>query len=300
MEKGGISGYLFVLMATTLWGLSSVVPKSLFNDGLSPFELVQIRLTLAALILFIVLFSRDRNRLVVSVKDLPRFFIFGVVGMLGNQLSFYFTMSKIQVAPTVFLQYLFLVWIALFAFLFQKESLTKWTLAALFFAIAGSYLVVGGYRFDLLRMNKTGIMSGLISSLFASFYALYGERELKRHDTWTLLLYGFGFGAAFCSILNSPIHLLRSGYSLKIWLASFYIATFATLIPFGLYFKGIERIRATRAGITATWEPVMSGMAAYFVLGEALHPFQMLGGLGVIASVFILQIEREKAASSPF
>ena len=79
-------------------------------------------------------------------------------------------------------------------------------------------------------------------------------------------------------------------------MAFLYIAIFSTLIPFGLYFKGIERVRATRASITATWEPVVAGITAYFVLGEVLFPLQVLGGIGVIAAVVLLQMARETAA----
>jgi drug/metabolite transporter (DMT)-like permease len=81
-------------------------------------------------------------------------------------------------------------------------------------------------------------------------------------------------------------------------MAFLYIAIFSTLIPFGLYFKGIERIRSTRASITATWEPVVAGLTAYFVLGEMLYPLQIAGGLGVITAIVLLQISKEKSASS--
>jgi drug/metabolite transporter (DMT)-like permease len=91
---------------------------------------------------------------------------------------------------------------------------------------------------------------------------------------------------------------ITGGYTPKMWLAFIYIAIFSALIPFGFYFKGIERVRATRASITATWEPVVAGFAAYMALGEILYPLQVLGGIGVIAAVVLLQIEREKAAPS--
>jgi hypothetical protein len=44
--------------------------------------------------------------------------------------------------------------------------------------------------------------------------------------------------------------------------------------------------------------PLVAGITAYFVLGEVLSPFQVLGGVGVIAAVVLLQLAREK--TSPF
>lgn len=121
---------------------------------------------------------------------------------------------------------------------------------------------------------------------------------MKKYDPWTLILYGFGFGAIFYGILISPMKIITDGHSFKVWIAFLYIAIVSALIPFGFYFKGIELIRATRASITATWEPVVAGFTAYFVLGEVLYPLQVLGGIGVIAAIVLLQIGREKTAPS--
>jgi drug/metabolite transporter (DMT)-like permease len=298
MSKSEIRGYLYILIGATLWGVSSVVAKSLFIIGLPPALLVQIRLTLATFTLLILLLIFDRKRIVISLGDLPYFIVLGFVGVAGVQFTYYYTISKIHVGPAVLIQYLSPIWIALYAFIFQKEPLTKGKMTALLLAILGCYFTVGGYRMDLLRLNRIGIVSGLISSLFFSFYALYGEKGLKKYDPWTLILYGFGFGAVFYWILISPMKVISEGYSFKIWMAFLYIAIFSTLIPFGLYFKGIERIRATRASITATWEPVVAGVTAYFALGEALFPLQVLGGIGVIAAIMLLQMAKEKAAPS--
>ena len=298
MKRTEVGGYLYILIGTTLWGVSSVVAKSLFIIGLSPVELVQIRLTLATFTLLLILLVFDRNRIIIALKDLPYFSALGFIGVAGVQFTYYYTISKIHVGPAVLIQYLSPVWVALYAFIFQKEPFTKGKIVALFLALLGCYFTVGGYRTDLLRLNRSGIVSGLISSLFFSFYALYGEKGLKKYDPWTLILYGFGFGAVLYWILISPVRVITGGYSFKIWMAFLYIAIFSTLIPFGLYFKGIERVRATRANIAATWEPVVAGMTAYFVLGEVLFPLQVLGGIGVIAAIALLQTAKEKAAPS--
>jgi len=190
MRKSEIHGYLYILIGATLWGISSVVAKSLFNIGLPPAELVLVRLTISALTLLLIFIFFDRGRLIIFLKG------------------------------------------------------------------------------------------------------------LKKYDPWTLILYGSGFGAIFYWILISPVKIITDGHSFKVWLAFLYIAIFSNLIPYGFYFKGIERICATRASITATWEPVIAGFTAYFALGEVLYPLQVLGGIGVIAALILLQISREKAAPS--
>jgi len=298
MIKRETQGYLYILIGSTLWGISSVVAKALFNIGLPPTELILVRLTLATLILLIILLLYDRRRIIISLKDLPYFLILGFIGVTGMQFFYYFTISKIQVGPAILLQYLQPVWVSLYAFLFQREPISRTKAVALLLAVVGCYFVVGGYQMDLFLLNRVGIMSGLIASFFFTFYALYGEKGLKKYDPWTLLLYGFGLSAVFYMIVVSPVKIISDGHPLKVWIAFFYIAVFSTLLPFGFYFKGMERIRATRASITSTWEPVVAGGAAYLVLGEVLSPLQVLGGVGVIAAVVLLQLAREKV--SPF
>ena len=298
MKKIEIGGYLYVLIGATLWGISSVVAKSLFNIGLPPAELVLIRLTLTTLMLLIILLFFDRRKTIISLRDLPYFFILGFAGVAGMQFAYYYTISKIHVGPAILLQYIQPVWVSIYAFLFQKEPISKMKITSLLLAVLGCYFVVGGYQIDLLRLNKVGIVSGLIGSLFFTFYALYGEKGLKKYDPWALILYSFLFGAIFYWILISPMKIITGGHSIKVWIAFFYIAIFSTLIPFGFYFKGVERVRATRASITATWEPVVAGFTAYLILGEVLHFLQILGGIGVIVAVALLQVSKEKGVPS--
>ena len=41
-------GYLYVVLAALMWGLSGSSAKFLFNSGITPFQLVQMRLTISA------------------------------------------------------------------------------------------------------------------------------------------------------------------------------------------------------------------------------------------------------------
>jgi drug/metabolite transporter (DMT)-like permease len=91
---------------------------------------------------------------------------------------------------------------------------------------------------------------------------------------------------------------IAGGYTLKMWISFIYIGIFATLLPFGFYSKGIERVRATRASITATREPTVAGFTAYLALGEVLYPLHVVGGMSVIGAVVLLQLAREKASPS--
>jgi len=44
-------GYLFVAAAATFWASAASASKFLFNSGVTPFQLVQLRITTATLVL---------------------------------------------------------------------------------------------------------------------------------------------------------------------------------------------------------------------------------------------------------
>ncbi|MBS1238986.1 MAG: protein of unknown function transrane, partial [Deltaproteobacteria bacterium] len=71
------------------------------------------------------------------------------------------------------------------------------------------------------------------------------------------------------------------------------------ILPFGLYYEGINRIRATRASITSTIEPIVAGLLSFIFLGEAMAPLQMAGGALVIAAIVLLQLKQEHDEKAP-
>lgn len=292
-------GYLYVVLAALMWGLSGSSAKFLFNSGISPFQLVQMRLTISAVLLFIVLLIRFSSLLKISRKDILYFALFGTVGMAGVQFTYLFTISKIQVAAAILLQYLAPSFIALHSVVFMREKLNRTTVIALVGATLGCYLVVGAYNLKILSMNIVGIISGLLSAVTFAWYAIHGEYGMRRYNPWTVLFYALLFGAVVWNILHPPLEAFMHAYSPIQWVWILYIGVLGTLVPFGLYLEGINLIRSTRASITATLEPITAGIISYIFLNETMQIPQIVGGLMVIASIILLQLKQEQDDKAP-
>ena len=65
------------------------------------------------------------------------------------------------------------------------------------------------------------------------------------------------------------------------------------------FFAGINRIRSTRASITATLEPIFAGFLAFILLGERLMLLQVIGGSMVILAIVLLQLQHEHDELAP-
>jgi len=294
-----IRGYASVLAAAVLWASSGTASKALFLSGITPFQLVQIRVTLAAAALGLMLGLFAPRLLKIRAADTISFWILGGALLAMVQFTYLFTISKMPVATAVLIQYTSPAMVALYSMCFWGERPTAQKVAALILSLLGCYLVVGGYAMSLLRMNMVGAATGLASAVFFAAYSLFGERRMHRYGPWTVSFYAFLFAAVTWNVFETPFHFIWAGYSTTQWGYILYIAIMGTLLPFGLFFVGVNHIRSTRASITSTAEPISAGFMAYVFLGETLEPLQLLGGALVVAAIVLLQIRKERIELAP-
>jgi len=297
--KNNRRGYLYVVLAALMWALSGSSAKFLFNSGITPFQLVQMRLTISTVLLFLYLLIRFSSLLKISRSDILYFILFGTVGMAGVQFTYLFAISKIEVAAAILLQYMAPSFIALYSVVIMREKLSRLTLTALIGSTFGCYLVVGAYNLEILSMNIVGIISGLLSAVTFAWYAIHGEYGMRRYNPWTVLFYALFVGAIVWNILHPPLEAFMHAYSGVQWIWILYIGVMGTLIPFGLFLEGINLIRSTRASITATLEPITAGIISYFFLNEMLEIPQITGGVIVIVSIILLQLNQEQDDKAP-
>ncbi len=282
-------GYLYVTLAAILFAVSGTAAKFLFNRGITSYQMIQLRVTLAFCGLLLWLLLRNRALLKIDLKDIFYFLLLGTLGIGAAQFFYLFAISKINVAAAILLHYTGPVFVAVYAAIFLRQKLTRSSMAAIIGTLVGCFLMVGAYNLDLLSLNRIGIIGGILAAVAFAVYSVLSEYGMRKYNPWTVLLYGLLFAALIWNMLHPPLKAIVHFYEPVEWFWIFFIATGGTIIPFGLYFEGIHRIRATHASITATLEPISAGIIAAVFLSETMAPLQILGGLLVIASIILLQ-----------
>lgn len=279
-------------MATVFWAAAASAAKFLFNSGITPFQLVQLRITISAFFLFLWLLMRSPHMLKISLKDLLSFIILGALGMATLQFAYLFTISKINVAAAILLQYLAPIFIALYAMIFSGEKPGRTTITAMFLSTFGCYLAVGAYNPETYAMNLVGIIGGICTALSYAWFALQGEHLMRKYNPWTVLFFALFFASFPWNMIHPPMEAFAHLYSPIKWALILGISILGTILPYGLFYEGIKIIRSTRASITATLEPIIAGIISFIFLGEILEPLQLLGGAVVIAAVIVLQSKK--------
>ncbi len=290
-----LRGYLFIIGATIFWGVSATVAKFLFTKHIDTLVLVQMRMSISCVILvaYAAIFKRDILK--VRMRDLPRFLLLGLIGGAGSNFTYYFTIQQTNVATAILLQYLAPLFVLLYAAIAKEEHVTPGKIAAGFVSLIGCYLAIVGTQFSLLSINQLGLLSGLASAFCWGFANVWLRRLVQRYNVWTCLVYAFIFATLFWLFINPPWAIASAGYSAGTWRIFFFFAVISILIPHSLYFGGIRYLTASRAIITATFEPIVAIASAFLILGESLSAVQLGGAALVLIAIGLLQLRQEPA-----
>jgi drug/metabolite transporter (DMT)-like permease len=71
-----------------------------------------------------------------------------------------------------------------------------------------------------------------------------------------------------------------------------WMVVLGTIVPFILLSASLRHISASRAAITAMFEPVAATAFAFAWLGESLEPAQLVGAVVVLAAIALAQTAR--------
>lgn len=314
-DRRRLKGYGLALLAAACWATGGLTAKWLFttaspeNAGwpipplgiaLEPTALSGGRALSAFLILLAYLAVSRRDALKVSLRELPFFAVFGILGMAGVHYTYFKTISLTNVATAILLEYLAPVLVLVVSVMFLKHKLT-WTLPlGVALSVTGCALVVGAIGGQGMVVSPAGIAWGLSSAVFFATYSLMGSWAATRFSPFKTLVFGLGFASVFWLAVLGPADVLGVFSEVQTALAVLFVAVVSTIIPFTAFLAALKYIAPTNATVTSTVEPVIAGIGAFALFGEALTPLQLLGGALVVAAIAVVQLpERNPAPMLP-
>ncbi len=276
-----MSGYLYVLVAAVLWGLIGPLSKLAFAAGMDTVEVAFWRTVLAWLLFAGQAFANREIR--VAKRDLPAVIGFGVVGIAGLFGAYVVAVEAGGAALASVLLYTAPAWVALFSWLFLKEPMGGFKIAAVAATIIGvAGVSLGPGLSGQAAFGGKAIVFGLLSGITYALYYIFGKYYLCRYRTPTLFLYALPVGAL---TLLPFVHFTRP--TLAGAVPCIALAILSTYGAYSIYYAGLKRLEATRAAVVATLEPVIAAVLAYTMFGER---FSLLGYLGaglIIGSVLL-------------
>ena len=294
-----------VLASTLFFSFKPILVRIGLNHGLTPEQLVTLRLGVAfpMFLITVVLLGRMKEMKLPS-RELFNIALVSVTGMGGAMLFSFYSILHLGASISTLVIFIFPAMTTVISYFVNHSRITAMKVVSLVTSFAGLVLVVfpltgsdGPARLpEAVLLPGLGVMFALLCALCWSCTQVAYERITKRQAPFVISVYTTGFMLAFFLALSGvpPLDL-----PLKTWGVVTALGIFCWYLPFWLALYGIKRLGASNSSIIQSLGPAITVLIAWRLLGETLFAVQVGGMVLLMAAVYILKNEKMIVDSQP-
>lgn len=254
------------LLAATLWGVSGTCGQFLFHERAMAVEwLMAVRMLGAGVLLLLMALVR-KERSVWAIwrdgRDRRSLLIFGIVGMLTVQYSYFAAIKHSNAATATILQFSAPVLIAIYLAIRYGKRLNVLEYLAIFLVVLGTFLLVTHGNFRSLTISPLAFALGIASAVSLALYTLMPGRLLNKYSALSVIGWGLFIGGSAISLFRPPWNvegIIWDGYA---YANTVFVALFGTMIPFYVYLKAVQLIGGQKASLLTSAEPLSATLLA--------------------------------------
>jgi len=305
MFKGRRSEILLTL-AAVMFASNGVASKLLLSGHISAWRLAQVRSLSTFVILAALIAWRAPKTMRITMREIPRLAALGAFGIAAVNGTYFLAISRMHVSIALLIEFTAPVWIVLYLRYVRKKHVPNEMWLALFLALLGLAFVAQVW--DGLTLDGIGVIAALTSAFAVAFFFLAGEGFTNTRDNQSTTMWGFGFAALSWSLIlplwnfpfdvftvSIPLEGALEGHNAPGWALILYVVFIGTVFPYLCVMNGLRNLSASTTSAFGMLEPIFAGIIAWFWFGESWTPIQLLGGVIVIAGIYMADRARSAA-----
>ncbi len=290
----------YALLAGTAVLFSTIIAGGQFfaDRGLSLFEISFFPL-LGSSVLLLPFALRGSRRL--TRDDVLFFIVYGLVGAMLNLSQFGAVVYGVPIAVVVFLLYTEPAWTLLLSQFFLGERMTYRSMGAVAISLVGIILMLAPSSAHEGHV-AVGVVLGLIAGLCFSLWIVMGRTHGIHHTNYKFETFCFSVSSVLWLALLHPLlvatapapSLMRLSWSFpsSLWILLIGYACLSDTLPNVFFYKAIEHVKASTAGIIMLLEPLAAAFIGTVVFHQAFTLRIALGGLLILAAnVMIVRLK---------
>lgn len=288
---------IFPILSGIFFGSGGIFIRRLIEMGVDSYSIVFLRVFIALPILILWLFFTNKKLFYVRLKDVWVFFGAGVLGTLGLNLSYNYSITELSLSLSAILLSLAPIFVVIFSFFLFKEKITSTKIYCMILAIVGSALASGVFESVSMRWSFKGILVGLFAAIFYSLYSIFSKIAMeKKYDALTITLYStlaitmvlfpmndWGFVREIISV--SPLKM-------SIFMVAHSLCT--CIFPYALYTISLNYMDAGKASILCSCEPIAATIFGLLFYNEVPTLLSLVGLVIVLVALGILSLKNSK------
>ncbi|MBI9061351.1 MAG: DMT family transporter [Marinilabiliaceae bacterium] len=180
-------------------------------------------------------------------------------------------------------------WVGIGALLLFKEKQRPGFWVGLLITFAGIIIMVNR---NLLVADglSYGIGLGVLAGIFYAAYYLFTQQGRALMNTMTYLSVSTFAAAITLAIIVLFTNYSFVGYSQTTWLIFIVYGAGVHVVGWTFINYAQGYLKATTVSPTLLGQPVITAIAAFFILGEVLTTWQIIGGIIVFGGIYIVNI----------
>lgn len=290
MNSSKTKAHLALLATSLFFSINfSSIKYLTVHQFAKPFGLNLVRVLVACgLFWFLFLFNRSSEK--IKRKDVPRFFLCALTGIVINQLFFLKGLSYTYPIHGALLMLMTPVMIAIVAAFWLREGLGRQKITGLGLALSGAViLVLSGKNSESASNVFLGDLFIIINAISYSLYFILVKPLMKTYEPATIMRIMFLMGlicmlpvcwTEFSTISWSAL----DSYG---WMNMALLTVGGTFLNYYLNIYGIKILGASVAGSYIYTQPLMTAAISMIFMGEPLEPYKWIAGLFIFTGLFI-------------
>jgi len=276
-------GYLYLLGAALSYASMGILVK-LLSIELTPLWQVFLRLSVSALLAYLLLYVRKKKIVPFIKRDWPLILFMGSIAYASNIIAFTFAFNYTTVGNVLFILSSYPLLTALFARIFLKEKISK----NHFFGLC---LLVVGLIFIFNPSNIYRYLFGNVLSLYVAFaFSLYviisRYFSNKGEDAETVTFLSIGVGAVTSLIMALLFDKIPTSISVLTCLG---IVVFGFVNFLGHLFVnfGFKSVKVSTGTMILMLEALIGSLLAFVFFKEVPTLFFLVGACFILSAVYI-------------
>jgi len=190
------------------------------------------------------------------------------------------------------------LWVALAAWLIFRERLKLKFWTGLGLTLTGAAVVLGS---DFLLHPDLGLgdLIALAAAIFYGGYLLVTQRGREHLDTLSYVWLVSASAALVLGAVSVTAGMPLSGFSAQTYLAFLGAALVSQVLGYLAVAYALGHLPASLVAPTLIGQPVVTALLSIPFLGELMRPAQWIGGVGVLAGIYLVHQSRQKDDFTP-
>ncbi|MFI6884712.1 EamA family transporter [Streptosporangium canum] len=291
------AGLLIAFASSWCFAFSGPMAKYLGAAGLAPLESVWVRMAGAGLLLTGVLAVVRPLALRIPRSRLLFFLAYAVIAVAGVQALYFAAITRLPVGVTLLIEFTSPVLVVLWVRFVRRVRLPRAAFVGAVVAVIGLGIVVEAW--SGLALDPVGLLLAFGAAACCAGYFLLSDGFGDDVDPLGLIAWGL-LGAALVLVpISQPWGIPwtaftrtvapEGGHALPALAAVIWMIVIATVVAYILGVTAVRRLSAAIGSTVASLEVIAGAVIAWILVGEALGPFQIAGGLIVLSGAYLAQ-----------